>query len=285
MFSNPSPQFLYSAYKVVTHFADDMGTQKSIQGTGFVIALGSGDLAIVTNRHVIELGYKKATAKYMNFTLQSIVVTGRRADDSLYRFSVAPTSPVYFSQDFLDDVAVFIRPHCQAIENMPDMKLFYHFGLEDLADEIFLQTELAPFDVVAFAGFPEEHDRLAERPLIRGGRIASDPKFNFSLQGQAAGRCIAYEAFSHGGASGSPVYAPAKGVHGIAGSRNGRLVGINAGHLDREMGQHTGLSYFYRSTVILEILNDNGAMNIPEPYPSISPTCEDNLAGHTDFNR
>lgn len=263
MFSNPSPQFLYSAYKVVTHFADDVGTPKSVQGTAFVIAIGSGDLAIVTNRHVIDLDYKEPTAKYKNFTLKSIVMTGRRDDDSLYRFSIDPTSSVFYSQDVLDDVGVFMRPKCQAIENMPDMKLFYHFALEDLADENFLRSELAPFDVVAFAGFPEEHDRLAERPLIRGGRIASDPKFDFSLQGKAAGRCIAYEAFSHGGASGSPVYAPAKGFQGMSGARNGRLVGINAGHLNREMGQHTGLSYFYRSTVILEILKDNGVLNGP----------------------
>lgn len=261
MFSNPSPQFLYSAYKVVTHFTDDQGTQKSIQGTAFVIAIGSGDLVIVTNRHVIDLDYKEHTAKYKNFKLSSVVMTGRRDDDSLYRFSVDPASKVLHSQNALDDVAVFVRPNCQAIENMADMKLFYHFGLEDLADEQFLNLDLAPFDVVAFAGFPEEHDRLAERPLIRGGRISSDPKFNFSLQGKAAGRCIAYEAFSHGGASGSPVYALAKGFKGIAGARNGRLVGINAGHLNREMGQHTGLSYFYRSTVILEILKDNGVLS------------------------
>jgi hypothetical protein len=262
MFSNPLPEFLYSAYKVVTHFADDMGTLKSIQGTGFVIAVGSGDLAIVTNRHVIDLDYKEPTAKYKNFTLRSIVVTGRRADDSLYRFSIDPASSVFYSRDVLDDVAIFIRPRCQAIENMPNTKLFYHFGLEDLADETFHQTELAPFDIVAFAGFPEEHDRLAERPLIRGGRIASDPKFNFSLQGRPAGRCIAYEAFSHGGASGSPVYAPARGFKGLEGARDGRIVGINAGHLNCEMGQHTGLSYFYRSTVILEILKDNGALTL-----------------------
>lgn len=260
MFSNPSPQFLYSSYKVVATFSDDLGTTKSVQGTGFVVAIGSGDLAFITNRHVIDLDYKEPTAKYKNFKVASVVVTGRRDDDSLYRFSIDPTSKACFSREFLDDVAVFIRPRCQAHENMPDMKLFYHFGLEDLADEVFFKTQLAPFDVVSFSGFPEEHDKLAERPLIRGGRVASDPKFDFSLQGKAAGRCIAYEAFSHGGASGSPVYAPARGIQGIPGSRNGRLVGINAGHVNREMGQHTGLSYFYRSTVILEILNDQGEL-------------------------
>lgn len=260
MFINPSNQFLYSAYKVATHFRDNIGTQKSFQGTAFVIALGSGDLAIVTNRHVIDVDYKEPTGKYKKFKLAAITATGRREDDSLYRFAIDITSSIAYSRNVLDDVAVFISPKCQALENMPDMKLFYHFGLEDLADDDFFHSQLAPFDVVAFAGFPEEHDRLAERPLMRGGRIASDPKFDFSLNAKAAGRCVAYEAFSHGGASGSPVYALAKGFRGLEGARTGRLVGINAGHLNREMGQHTGLSYFYRSTVILEILGENGAL-------------------------
>ncbi len=106
---------------------------------------------------------------------------------------------------------------------MASLQIFYHLALEDLADDVYVK-QLTPFDVVAFAGFPDEHDKLSERPLVRGGRIASDPRFEFSLQGKAAGHCIAYEAFSHGGASGSPVYAPAKGWVGKEGSRNGRLV-------------------------------------------------------------
>jgi len=258
MFHSLPKQFLYCGYKAVTQFADDVGTDKVLHGTAFVIAIGSSDLAIVTNRHMVDIDYKQPTSKYKNFKLRSIVISGRRDDDSLYRFSVAPESPASYSANALDDVAVLIRPRCQPLENMPEMKLFYHFGLNDLADDRFLTSELVPFDVVAFAGFPEEHDKLSERPLIRGGRIASDPKFDFSILGKPAGRCIAYEAFSHGGASGSPVYAPAKGFRGIDGSRNGRLIGINAGHIDREFGQHAALSYFYRSTVILDILSKNG---------------------------
>jgi hypothetical protein len=255
MFGNPPKQFLYSAYKIVTHFCDDLGSSKSVQGTAFVIAINSDEFAIVTNRHVVDIDYKQSSSKYKDFNLSSIVVSGRRDDDSLYRFSIDSASPIFYSTNTLDDVAVLINPRCQTIENMVDMKLFYHFGMEDIADEEFLTSKLAPFDVVAFAGFPEEHDKLAERPLIRGGRIASDPKFDFSLHGKPAGRCIAYEAFSHGGASGSPVYTPAKGFRDLDDSRNGRLIGINAGHLNGDFGQHTGLSYFYRSTVILEILS------------------------------
>lgn len=259
MFVNPDRRFLYSAYKIVTQFVDDIGsTPISVQGTAFVIALGAGELAIVTNRHVIDADYKRLTPEYKYFKPASITITGRRDDDSLYRFSVDPTSPIHHSHSYSDDVAVLISPRCQVIENMSTMTLFYHFALEDLADDKFFMSELEPFDVVAFAGFPEEHDKLFERPVIRGGRVASDPRFDFSVGGKAAGRCIAYETFSREGSSGSPVFAPAKGFQGLPWARPGRLIGINAGHLNNQLGQHTKLSYFYRSTVILEILKENG---------------------------
>ena len=258
MFSDLPKQFLYSSYKVVATFADDIGTEKSVQGTAFIIAVDpDGGFALVTNRHVLDLSYKEPTGKYMRFKLRKVLVTGRRDDDSIYRFALDPSAVISLPENPLDDVAVVINPHCQTVENMEDRKIFYHYALEDLADEAYVRS-LLPFDVVAFAGFPDEHDKLSERPLVRGGRVASDPRFEFSLNGQAAGNCIAYEAFSHGGASGSPVYAPAKGWVGREGSRNGKLVGINAGHLRAELGQHTGLSYFYRSTVILGVLQANG---------------------------
>ncbi|MGB6263386.1 MAG: hypothetical protein WBF72_13265 [Rhodanobacter sp.] len=257
MFSDLPKEFLYSAYKVVASFADDIGTTKAVQGTAFVVAVGPDGFALVTNRHVIDLNYKNLTNKYRDFKLRRLLVTGRRDDDSIYRFALDPDAVVSLPNDPLDDVAVIINPRCEAIENMASLKIFYHYGLEDLANDEYVKS-LTPFDVVAFAGFPDEHDKLSERPLVRGGRVASDPRFEFSLNSKPAGHCIAYEAFSHGGASGSPVYAPAKGFSGKEGSRIGKLVGINAGHLQAGPDQHSGLSYFYRSTVILEILKTSG---------------------------
>lgn len=261
MFSDLPKQFLYSAYKIVASFEDDVGTKKAIQGTAFMVAVGSGGFALITNRHVLDLSFNDLIGKYKNFRLRVVLVTGRRDDDSIYRFALDPAAKISLPEDPLDDVAVIIEPRCMPVENMPALQIFYHFGLEDLADETYVKA-LVPFDVVAFAGFPDEHDKLSERPLIRGGRIASDPRFEFSLNGKAAGHCIAYEAFSYGGASGSPVYAPAKGWAGLEGSRNGKLVGINAGHLRAELGQHAGISYFYRSSVILSVLRANG-VSIP----------------------
>lgn len=256
MFHDLPAQFLYSAYKIEVEFSDGV-TCKTGQGTAFVVASEEGPFAIVTNRHVLEADYRDSSGKHRGFSIKSILMTGRRSDDSLYRFRVDPQSVLRFPGAYQDDVGVLIDPLCEPVENMAKMRLFFHFQLEDVADEEFLAS-LLPFDVVAFSGFPEEHDRLNERPILRGGRIASDPRFDFSIWGVARGQCIAYESFSHGGASGSPVYAPPKGFASIPGSRHGKLVGINAGHIDARSGQHAGLSYFYRSTVIREVLRANG---------------------------
>ena len=258
MFSDLPSNFLYTAYKLVIEFSDNLGKSHFTQGTAFVIAISSDadDFIIVTNRHMVDPNYNAPAASYKNFNLKSIIATGRRNDDSLYRFSIDPKTSVYHSQDVLNDVAIFVKPLCKVIENMPTFELFYHFGLADIADKNFFHSELFPFDVVAFAGFPQEHDQLAERPLIRGGRIASDPKFDFSIGGKAAGQCVAYEAFAYGGSSGSPLYAPARGFSNSPNARVGRLIGINAGYLQNGT-QHIGLSYFYRSTIILEILKEN----------------------------
>jgi len=181
-----------------------------------------------------------------------MALTGRRADDSLYRFSVARDSEVRFAPEYLDDVVVLLNPRCTPRENMAEIGLFFHFGFEDIADEAFLAA-IKPFDVVAFSGFPEEHDRIGEHPIVRGGRVASDPRFDFSIFGKPAGRCVAYETQSYRGASGSPVFAPGKGIGSEL--RTGKLVGINAGHLNDTAASHNGLSYFYKSTVLREMLN------------------------------
>lgn len=221
-----------------------------------------GEVALVTNRHLVDLDFSdldfsRSDAKYKDFALSGIEVTGRHPDDSIYQFAIDTQCQPCFSANIDEDVAVFLRPRCYPIRNMDSNNLYYHFGQEDIADEDYFSNELRAFDEVAFTGFPEYYDVLSERPIIRSGRIASDPKHNYPINGRAAGRCIAYEAFSHEGASGSPVYAPAKGLSSIPTSRDGRLVGINAGHIKTNHGQHSGLSYFYRSSVILEIIRDH----------------------------
>ena len=138
--------------------------------------------------------------------------------------------------------------------------LHWHFGLEHLANQEIFENLLHPYDDVAFTGFPDQYDKLANRSILRSGKISSDPKFDYSWSGKFEGSCVAYEAFSSGGASGSPIFAPPRGLHTIPGSRNGYLVGVNAGHIPdhNRYGGHSGISYFYKSTVILDIILEAG---------------------------
>jgi hypothetical protein len=120
-------------------------------------------------------------------------------------------------------------------------------------------------DMIAFPGYPAYYDRDGDRPIMRMGTIASDPSSNYRDNDMAPARRIAYEALSSGGSSGSPVFALAKGWKagsGISGGyfRDICVIGVNAGHLvgsdDRLPAYHSGISYCYKSTSILEAIEN-----------------------------
>ncbi len=137
----------------------------------------------------------------------------------------------------------------------------YHFTLEHLAT-IEIYKQIQPYDLICFTGFPQTHDKLMGRPILRKGTISSDPSYNYSWDTNEHGDCIAYEGFSSEGASGSPIFAPPRGMSGIPNSRHGYLIGVNAGHIPENFG-HSGISYFYKSTVIEEIIEQNKLKEIP----------------------
>ena len=94
------------------------------------------------------------------------------------------------------------------------------------------------------------------------GTIASDPRFDYShIPGGPHASRIAYEGFSTGGASGSPVFATQRGftVGGNLTAADGfyrevKVIGINAGHFPDQIG-HSGISYLYKSSAIIELID------------------------------
>lgn len=114
-------------------------------------------------------------------------------------------------------------------------------------------------DFVAFPGFPEIHDQVKHRPILRMGTIASDPRYQYIVD-RDDGEYVIYEAMSTPGNSGSPVFAVPKGIKEINGLpvngfRDFALIGINAGHFRLPSGDHQGLSYFYKSTEIIALID------------------------------
>jgi hypothetical protein len=257
MFHEPPQQFLYSSYRVETTHVDPQGTTKTGCATGFVVEGKTGRGWVVANRHVVDLNFRQTTAKYKTFALQLLRLTGRRANDSCYTFLLHPDAKQFFHRDVENDV-VLIEPRV-VWDGVPEdqRSLHWHFGYGHLADGAVLGTSLQPFDLVCYSGFPDQHDKLGNRPILRSGHIASDPQYNYSWDKAQHGSCIAFEGFSFAGSSGSPVFAPARGALGTPNSRNGYLVGVNAGHLPNHPSGHSGISYFYKSTVILEIMSEH----------------------------
>lgn len=250
MFNEPPKEFLYSAYKINAEYSDGINTINAT-ATGFVLEIASGVPWIITNRHVVDLEYGGRSLQYKDYKLVKFLITGRKPDDTEYTFQLHENAKVYYHDDIKNDI-VIIRAH---VYFTAGDKFHWHFGLENLANKK-IYNDLNPFDLICYSGFPNTHDKLSNRPILRSGNIASDPRFNYSWNNENQGQCVAYEGFSSPGASGSPIFAPSRGMVGIPNSRNGYLIGINAGHIPDNFG-HSGISYFYKSTAILEIIEKN----------------------------
>ena len=147
------------------------------------------------------------------------------------------------------------------VHNGNDISISYSIPYSLLANESKLNNDICVCDFVAFPGYPNWYDRLNNLPILRTGSIASDPRFDYSVSSNFMGNCIAYEAFSFGGSSGSPVFAIQKGFKVGSGLtaydgfyREILLIGINAGHFPDPEG-HSGISYFYKSSAIIELID------------------------------
>ena len=131
-----------------------------------------------------------------------------------------------------------------------------------------MKATLGVYDYVAVPGFHPGYDTTTNRPLFRGGNISSDPRYGHSasIDGRPSRyfkSLVVYETFAYPGSSGSPVFALQKGIRASGGIsfpayRPARLIGIQSMMKfasSGEAGVHSGLSYFVKSSAILEILD------------------------------
>jgi hypothetical protein len=261
-----SNDFLCAACKIEVYFEDDLKTKKSGSGTAFIVKKTNGEICLLTNRHVVDLDYKKPTAKYKNFKLVKVVIHNKKKDKTTglptesHDLLILNHKDFIFSSKVENDVACLRNIQAIDLKGIePQISFFIDEAM--IADKQRLNEKLVVCDFVAFPGFPDWYDKKNNLPILRTGTIASDPRFDYSYTGSDDGEVIAYEAFSFGGSSGSPVFAIAKGIKvggGLSGGgfREIMLVGINAGHLPIQgvTESHSGISYFYKSTVILELI-------------------------------
>lgn len=263
MFHGLDNSFLYSAYRITTEFTSEINEPTAGDGTGFWVMTNQSQLALVTNRHVVDPEY--ADLKNRGYQLKRLIVSGKcnvppsKLPDIDVIFEVVDPD-VHYSEVYQNDIACIFNPRVKADIGSPTTIDFF-VPINLLATAKDYESQFSVCDFVAFPGFPEWYDKLQQRPILRSGTIASDPRYDYSNVPEYKGECVAYEAFSYGGSSGSPVFAVEKGPKpgpGISfpGFRELKLLGINAGHLNvgSSNQQHSGISYLYKSSAILDIL-------------------------------
>ncbi|WP_158534198.1 trypsin-like peptidase domain-containing protein [Paracidovorax avenae] len=257
MYHGLNNDVLYSAKKITTSFVDDLGNVRHGSGTCFFI-MHRGHMHLITNRHNLDLDYKEK-ALQRRYKVISVSISGKlKYDDQLpvvdCDFSLVPT--IQFHPDPANDVAS-IYPVVPLGSNP---QIDFWIPSEMLATHDEFQRKISVCDFVGFPGFPELHDSVASRPILRTGVISSDPRGSYAREDSVRGDAVAYEAFSYPGSSGSPIFALQKGFKpglGIMfeGFQRCCLVGINAGRLNN-LGDssHSGMSYFYKSTAITDLI-------------------------------
>lgn len=278
MFHGLTHENIYAAARLTSIFELPDGTEKKGFGTAFGIFCPGEKLALVTNRHLVELNYDKYRSEYFGFKLKHLIceIRSRNADNGVpgeKKTLIVPMShnKVLFDDNRANDVAVIFDVQSFNSDGSDDRHWDYCFELSDLATEEEIYSDLHPFDLLAFPGFPSGFDESELRAIIRGGTVASDPRFSYIYNKEDKGEIILYEGFSFGGSSGSPVVAVPKIVPANAEllpsypyqNRRFLVVGVNAGHttdvvttdIVGRLPQHSGLSYFVKSSVIRRILD------------------------------
>ncbi|MDE2668236.1 MAG: trypsin-like peptidase domain-containing protein [Chloroflexota bacterium] len=262
MFHGLDNRHLYTAYRLTCTLADNAGQTLNSAGTGFFVRTNDDHVVLVTNRHVVDPGF--AEPKYAAFKLRTIHISGKANDPSSSLPSVDQGFvltgwTVEYSNIPENDIVCLVNISGANSDGSPDMTIDYWVPQDLLATRSDFESKFSVCDFVAFPGFPKWYDKRRNRPILRTGTISSDPRYDYSWSSEYVGECVAYEAFSYGGSSGSPVFAVQKGPRpgeGISfpGFRELKLIGVNAGHIPGDNDTHSGISYMYRSSAVLDII-------------------------------
>ena len=226
---------------IEAHFASDIGNpDRTDQGTEFIVKNKNDELCFITNRHVIDRNYANPGD---NYKLNKLIIHGKKLDSSGepalidQSFQIINIQSIATPKDDANDVAC-IKNVDGVNLNEPSKKFIaeYFIPYEVIATHSDFHKKLNVCDFLAFPGFPPWYYKVNKRPIFRAGVLSSDPRFNYRYQENGvtvSGESLAYEAFSYGGSSGSPIFAVEKGLRpgkgiSLPGYRELLLIGINA---------------------------------------------------------
>lgn len=257
-----STDHLYAACRVHATY-ESRRENRSFLGTGVTLRGRDGTLRFVTNRHVVD------RASYLDETA-SLKLTGllvklwQHAEGA----STLPSASwlnvglpdMELPSDETVDLAAFNLP--------PAAGPVASFALNDdvLARGEQFEGVLQAGEAVLLAGYPDWRDANGERPVLRAGIIASDPRNGYrSKSGEPTKRdgneTVAVDVVSSPGCSGGPVFVAGCETGPVEKHHPVLLLGLNAGELTRktktgddEIEIGIGVSRVYKSTIIGQLL-------------------------------
>lgn len=250
---------LYAVNKLTLYWTAPAGSGEkdySRQGTGFFI-VKDGNIYLITNKHVVKPIISKSGEKYK---LKAFTVDIRKYD---YNTNTVKVEEIQFQKwsfslpdDPHDDICCIYLPYCSAEHTIP-----HYIKFEVLANHEDFFNTIKVCDEVALIGFPIVYDHWNNLPILRRGCLSSDPRMNYSYNEEYNGHQIALELYSTGGASGSPIFALQKGfpLSGALTASEGffrpvKLIGINAGCITSAEDTHLQISYAYKSSEIIKVI-------------------------------
>lgn len=257
--------------------AQDIGNPRTYNGTGFWIRTFDGLPALITNRHILDPVLKSPV--YNGYFIEELKVQVRETVNGEYSQKAEFVNLILEeAQGFCHltaDVTIIIDPKfCGNVTSN-------HYGFEpiiaiELADEDFFLNRCEMFDPVGFLGYPENwFNTLSNMSIGRTAFLASYPEEAYGNQLTKTEDVILVSGLSFKGSSGSPVFSQPKGLN--IESKNGvivnspyvppKLIGIMSGHyldknVDSAFSEHSGLSYFTRSTAILDLLSKKNGIPV-----------------------
>ncbi len=261
---------VYSVARIRCTFNNSTtGLTETFRDTGFWVGQRARR-AFVTNRHTLDKSF--SSERRDDLELAGIEIELRHLEgDIAYNetrfFSINNFQSCYWLHPTAD-CAVLVDPEFTSPREFADR---LPLSLDAIADAEFLRGKAQLMDFVSFIGFPGHDDdpwwdQQANVPIARMASIASTPERSFVNSAIKSDDVVLLSGLSFAGSSGSPVFLHRKGIRAtpplVADFVPATLIGLMSGHSMEagpmpEMLRHTGLSYFTRSTSILELLDES----------------------------
>lgn len=250
--------FLLSVVRIETTLANDVGDSKSGSATAFFVRGRNGHAYLVTNKHNVTglvLGPRYSLVRLAVHVRQFDGDTPR-PETQLVEFPLDDTRRLLHHET--SDVSIYDTHNL----GLPDGHRIAVWMEENYVAEQRVHDVLQPMDFVSFIGFPGRRgdpwiDKVWHTPIARLASISSMPGVPFTNDKVPTTDVTLVNGLSFAGSSGSLVISHARDWAVL-----GRdpvpvqVVGIMSGGWNADpFGENSGMSYYTRSTSILELLH------------------------------